>query len=352
MNSDETDENKAWKFLAKQIGRAEARTLPSFRSQRVTVEDLWRAFSVNFKAELLAKVPTDVPAPVREWREKIAERNFSYVEQRWKVHLKDVFGSKRAGLVTTDDFKDYILHRKRQKVGNAVINRELALLRRMFNVGYRSTPPKVDRVPVFPERLPENVRQGFATEAQFAALQEKCTHVWLRAALATAYFLGFRKAELLNLIVRQVDFKEATINLYRGATKNGEPRKVFLPDDVKRLLSECCTGKSPDDFVFTWKGNRQVLDFRQAWSDLTAAAGVPGLRFHDLRRSAIRGMIRAGVAERVAMQISGHRTPSVFGRYDITDESDLVAAAKLIQNKHKLSTNRKPTRRRKMLKSL
>jgi integrase len=255
-------------------------------------------------------------------------------------------------LVTTDDFKGYILHRKRQKVGNAVINRELALLRRMFNVGYQSTPPKVDRVPVFPERLPENVRQGFATDAQYATLQEKCKYDWLRAALATAYFMGFRKAELLNLLVRQVDFKEGTISLYRGATKNGEPRKVFMPDDVKALLSECCAGKGPDDFLFTWKGNRQVLDFRQAWSDLTTAAGVPGLRFHDLRRSAIRGMIRAGVAERVAMQISGHRTPSVFGRYDITDETDLAAAAKLIQNKHRLSTNPKPTRKRKAAKSL
>jgi integrase len=147
------------------------------------------------------------------------------------------------------------------------------------------------------------------------------------------------------------NFKDGTISLYRGTTKNGEPRKVFMPDDVKALLSECCAGKGPDDFLFTWKGNRQVLDFRQAWSDLTVAAGVSGLRFHDLRRSAVRGMIRAGVTERVMMQISGHRTASVFGRYDITDETDLAAAAKLIQNKHKLSTNPKPARKRKVLKS-
>jgi hypothetical protein len=176
-NSNETDPNRAWKFLAKMIGKAEAQTLPSARSQRTTVEDLWKAYSTSYKAELLAKVPTDVPAPVREWREQVADRNFSYVEQRWNAHLKDVFSGKRAAIVTTDDLKEYILTRKRQRAGNAIINRELALLRRMFNLGYKSTPPKIDRLPVFPERLPENVRQGFATDEQYEALQSNAKNL-------------------------------------------------------------------------------------------------------------------------------------------------------------------------------
>jgi integrase len=340
MNSHETDENRAWKFLAKQIGKTEAGTLPSFRAQRTTVEDLWKPFATSYKADLLAKVPTDVPASVRQWREEVAERNFRYVEQRWIAHLKNVFGNKRAAMVTTDDLKDYILHRKNQKVGNAVINREPAVLRRIFTLGYKITPPKIDRVPIFPERLPENVRQGFATRTQYEALQENCSHDWLRGALAANYSLGFRKDELLNLLIRQVNFEEGTISLYRGATKNGESRHVFMPEQVRSLLAQCCRGKGPDDFVFTWNGTRRVKDFRRAWTDLTKAAGVPGLHFHDLRRSAVRGMVRAGITERVAMQISGHRTSSVFQRYNITDESDLASAAKLIEGKHKSSTSR------------
>jgi len=93
----------------------EAGTLPSFRAQRTTVEDLWKPFATSYKADLLAKVPTDVPTSVRQWREEVAGRNFRYVEQRWNAHLKNVFGNKRAAMVTTDDLKDYILHRKTKR---------------------------------------------------------------------------------------------------------------------------------------------------------------------------------------------------------------------------------------------
>jgi Phage integrase family len=113
-------------------------------------------------------------------------------------------------------------------------------------------------------------------------------------------------------------------------SKNGEPRKVALTRDARMLLAACIDGKEPEDAVFT-RGTKPVADFRGTWDKITLAADCSGLLFHDLRRSAVRNMIRAGIPEVVCMKISGHKTRSVFDRYNITSERDLAEAARKIE---------------------
>jgi len=89
--------------------------------------------------------------------------------------------------------------------------------------------------------------------------------------------------------------------------------------------------KQTEDYLLTRPNGEPVRDLRGTWSAIVEAAGLSGLLLHDLRRSAVRNMVRRSISERVAMRISGHKTRSVFERYNIISEADLRDAARKIE---------------------
>ncbi|MGB6630735.1 MAG: tyrosine-type recombinase/integrase [Terriglobales bacterium] len=232
-------------------------------------------------------------------------------------------------------------------------------------------------MPFFPMLKESDPRSGFLEPASYAAPARECARVglWLRTMFEIGHSYGWRHGEVLGLRVRQVDLLAGAIRLDVGSTKNNEGREVAMTQAVRILLTECVRDKRPEEKVFTRlarkKGggveSRSVSDFRKTWANACTAAGVgkllcptceepvdtkkhcapcgkdwtrnklkyEGLLFHDLRRTAVRNMVRAGVSEKVSMTISDHKTRSVFERYNIVAQSDLQDAARKLETSQK-----------------
>lgn len=268
------------------------------------------------------------------------KKSLDYVEMRWKSHIEPVFGHMLAAHVTSDDIEHYKQKRLSESASNATINRELAILKRAFHLGMRSTPPKVARIPHFAMLAENNVRVGFVELNQYEALVAATAKrgLWLRAMFECGFTYGWRRSELLNLRVRQVDLLNRTISLDVGSTKNKKGRTVHMTESVYQLLKACLVGKKSEDYVFTRNDGSPVRDFRGTWGAVTVEAGLTGLLFHDLRRTAVRGLVRSGISEHVAMKISGHKTRSTFDRYDIVSDADLRDAARKLEVARKVQT--------------
>jgi integrase len=272
-------------------------------------------------------------------------KSIDWLESVWDNHLKPFFGGFLVSRIKTDKLVEYRNERLKTGASPTTVNKEMTVLRAMFYHGLNYDPPKISHVTKFPEKLKEPApRSGFITDEQYDALQAHCKHHWLKALLAIAYTYGFRKSELVGrternqpgLRVRQVDLKNRTIDLNPGETKNDEGRVVKMTEEAYNLLRPCVEGKKPDDAVFTWENGRPVKDFRGAWDKMTEAAKVPVL-VHDFRRSAARNLVRAGVNRDVAKRITGHKTDSIFSRYNIVDEADLAEAADKLEARRKSS---------------
>ena len=250
-------------------------------------------------------------------------------------HLRPFFGQLKASAVATRHLREYIAHRRRRCISNSTINRELALLRRAFNLARQETPPKVQRAPTFPKLGEPPPRAGFFEHREYRALRAELPQP-LKAVLTFGYYSGCRKGEILSLGCNQVDLFARLVRLEPGTTKNDEGRSLPLWGELLetvRMQLEIRNQRWPDCPWLFFRHGRRIKSLKNAWDEACKRAGLwneetgkPSRLFHDLRRTGVRNLVRAGVPERVAMLISGHKTRSVFDRYDIVDERDVHEA--------------------------
>ena len=183
--------------------------------------------------------------------------------------------------------------------------------------------------------IENNVRKGFFERAEFEAVRALLPES-IQAVITFAYLTGWRgPSEVLKLQWRQVDLVHGVVRLEPGTTKNRDAR-VFPFDVLPELRAileeqravtdavERATGQIIP-WVFHRKG-RPIRSYQQSWKVACEAAGCPGLVPHDFRRTAVRNMSQAGLPDTISMKLTGHKTRSVFDRYNVTSEADLRSA--------------------------
>lgn len=300
---------KAWKALRKEIAAGSYRP----DQERLTVGELLDAYKADFLLRGKKSV-VSFEAHAKAVREALGHvkavdldaDTINRVRQEW---LEKGTPNKKGKL---------------KKKAPATTDRYLETLRAAYRLAVRDKKIALDRVPYIGLMHPDNRRTGFVDEAVFWKLYKALSPASVRADVALfAYRSGWRRGEVEGLTWEQVDLSARECRLWDS--KNGRGRVLPLEgelwDVVQRRQAarryETKDGPAISFYVFHEDG-APLGDWRKTWATACKAAGVPGLLFHDFRRSAVRNLTRAGVPSVVAMQITGHRTRSVFDRYDIT----------------------------------
>jgi integrase len=198
---------------------------------------------------------------------------------------------------------------------NATINRELELLRRAINLGYRAEPQPV-HVPMLPEN---NVREGILEHHEYVRLRDSLpAHYQL--LLVCGYHLGTRLGELIKLRWEHVDLDRKEILIIADNSKTKKARVIPIYGEMEVFLRMAWERRNTEAPTCPWvmrvKERRMSFSWH-GWQGYIAAVGLPDLLFHDLRRTAVTNMLDAGFTEKEAMSISGHTTNSMIKRYQI-----------------------------------
>jgi integrase len=301
---------------------------------------------------------------------RVAELNGRPPSRAYDNHLIPFFGRHtKMSMIAAAWIKQFIEHQLEAGAANATVNRQLEALRRAFTVAIQDE--LLASKPYIPRLREDNVRTGFFDRKQFEALRQHlprpCREPLTEAEIAAdpliaitefGWITGWRLGEVRGLRWKNVDSVNGVVRLEPGTTKNGEGREFPMTRSLRAVLERrfavaqaerpLYLDVDPESLVFRKRGGKDVGDFRKTWHRACRQAGVPdrvvrkasrtgkiverrlpGLTFHDFRRTAVRRLVEeAGVSERVAMTMTGHKTRSVFDRYHIVSLRDRREAAR------------------------
>ncbi len=242
--------------------------------------------------------------------------------------LTEAFGTLRAASLEAKTVDAWAAGMLQKGYAEGSVDRYLTLLRAAYHLAFLDRQvPHIPRITLY---RPDNARQGFCEPAEFQAILAKIDTPVMQDLAEFAYYSGRRPSEIEHMCWADVYREEGVIRLPR--TKNRRPWLVPLAGPLAAVIGRrelVRTWYSEDgqshasEWVFHIRGARILGPRRnRAWKQAAAAAGYPARLFYDLRRTAARDMVNAGVDPTTVMQALGHLTDSMFHRYNIrtTDE--------------------------------
>jgi integrase len=246
-------------------------------------------------------------------------------------YLDGFFEGRRVIDIDSDVIRSFIKEKRdKDLLADPTIRRILVILRSMFNQAKKESKVRHTDVPYFPMPADSKPRQGFIQPDQFAKLHAALP-ANLRPLIKFMYFTGCRVGAATQITWKMISRDGTEVELPGEITKNGEPLMLPLVGplaEIATMLKKMFRDGSKPVF--------SQVALRRGWCKACHSLGLgvydeetrqyKGLTVHDLRRSAVRNLIRAGVDRGTAMSITAHKTEHVFERYNITDVDDRKAA--------------------------
>lgn len=250
--------------------------------------------------------------------------------------LREYFGGQRLTAITPAVVEQYrtwrrtSLSRFGRPVLPATVNRELAVLRHMFNTARKGLlvlkggVPTENPVSQVSFEREHNERERVLSAEEFQAVYHAAAD-WLKPMLLVAYHTGMRRSEIRQLSWEHVDLKRDLIRLRSGDTKTDEARLIPLNQTLRELFDGLPRGIGTS-LIFRNLRTGQAYTkaaVSMAFQRACHGAGIAHATFHDQRHTFVTNARRAGIDYLRIMAITGHKTMRVFKRYNLIDEADL-----------------------------
>ena len=238
--------------------------------------------------------------------------------------VRNALGDLRAVAVSEVTVSRYIERQLAEGKAPATVNRRTTLLGKAFRLAVRRQ--QLSSMPEIPKLREDNARSGFFSSRDFFAVLSNLGDQDIADFMEWFFWTGMRPGEIRSLTWPALDRETWTLRLHAKDAKIGRGRVIALEGPLQQIIKRRLSARRFGYDLIFHRNGQKVGTFYKRWKRACLLAGVAGNIPYDLRRTAVRNMIRAGVPEGVAMSISGHRTRAVFDRYNIVSEKDLREA--------------------------